>query len=131
MLGLLWTDDQVKALINAEPKATAPKEIFIPLSLAVNGELLEALKKTFRVHKGSFIGGGEYMTERGEEVVEMGDMPREEFIKWANQATGTMESIAEHFEAQHSLNIREGSDPSDDPRLQRARDQVAASKRFK
>lgn len=127
MLGVVWTRDQVKQMVEAGPKAVGPKEMFIPHALAVNGELYEALKKTFRIHKGKFIGGGEYHSDKGEEVVEMGDMPIEEFLQFANQATGVMQESAEEFKRQHDVTIKEG--PSADPRLDRIREQIAHSKR--
>ncbi len=132
MLGVVWTRDQIASMSGKTQKATAPNEIFIPLAQAINPELFDGLKKMFRVSEGSFIGGGEYTQSTGEEVVNLGDLPREEFIEWANQATGVMKKAADHFEAaERTLTINEGAGPNEDPKMQRIRDQITASKRFR
>ena len=130
MLGITWTQESVNAMVNGKQKATAPNEIMIPLSLAINGDLFDALKKTFRVTRGKFIGGGEYETTQGENVVELGDLSIDEFLRWANKATGHMKKTADEIHQKERLvNIKEGD--SGDEKLERIRAQIAKSKTWR
>lgn len=132
LLGVRWTREDVEGVIGRKdkPAATAPNEAFIPLALAINPELMGGLEKMFRVSKGGFIGGGEYKTSTGEDVVNLGDLPPEEFLRWANQATGTMQEVATQIESQQeTVIIREGE--ADDRQINRIREQIAQSKRFR
>ena len=125
LLGVFWTREQVDAMVNGKAKSTAPNETFIPLAYASNPDLLDGLKQTFRVHKGKFIGGGEYQPE-GEEVMELGDLPMDQWLQWANKATGMMRQVSE-VAKESAVTVKDGA--SDDPRLERIRDQIAHSKR--
>jgi hypothetical protein len=128
-LGIIWDRDQVAAMTQGKEKATAPNEMFLPLAAAVNPELLEGLAKAFRVTSGKFIGGGEYTPAGGEEVVELGDLPPEEFMQWASKATGIMRDVAAEMEQkQRTVTVQEG--PSNDQRIQRIRDQINKSKKW-
>lgn len=132
MLGVIWTRDQIAKMVSTKETSVVAGEVFIPLAQGINPELIDGLKKTFRIHEGNFIGGGEYQQEVGEEVVNLGDLPREEFLEFANRATGVMQGISEEFAKQErTVTIGEGVGPAADPKLQRIREQIAASKRFK
>lgn len=119
-------------MLKGSDTAIGPNEIFLPLSQAINPELIDGLKKIFRVHDGAFIGGGEYQQAPGEEIVNLGDLPPEEFMEWANRATGTMRNIAHEFaKRERTVTIGEGARAGEDPRLRRIREQIAASKKFR
>jgi len=130
LLGVYWTRKEIEEMSKRKDKATAPMEAFIPLALAINPDLMEGLEKMFRVTKGGFIGGGEYQTNTGEDVVNLGDMAPEDFLKWANQATGVMQTVAKEMSIKERLvTIKEGA--AEDSQVQKIRDQIEHSKRFK
>ncbi len=130
MIGTVWTRDQVARMTEEGASAAAPKELFIPLAAAINPEIIDWLKKTLRVSAaGEFIGGGEYHPAAGEEVVELGDLPREEFMKFATQATATIRKTSEeNARQQETVRIKQG--PAEDARINRIKDQIARSKRW-
>lgn len=130
MLGVVWNRDQIAAMQSDNQPSTAPKDLFLPLSAAVNPDLVKGLTKLFRISKGgSFIGGGEYIAQKGEEVVNLGDLPQEEFMQWAGRATGAMREVAKNLESrQQTVTIQEGA--SDDPRIERMKQQIQESKRW-
>jgi hypothetical protein len=131
MLGTIWTRDQIKQMVSSKETSVVASEVFIPLAQGINPELIDGLKKTFRVHEGNFIGGGEYRQETGEEIVNLGDLSREEFLRFANQATGVMKDLStEQAKRERTVTIGEGIGSDEDPKLQRIREQIAASKRF-
>lgn len=121
LLGLTWKREQVAKM--SEQKAGPPDEIFLPLSLAVNTELSEQLREMFRIGKGAFIGGGEYLPGAGEQVVELGELPVDDFMRLAQMATGAAGHVPD------SLTL--GNDDVKDPKLQQIREQIAHSKRFR
>ena len=109
--------------------AKAPSDLFLPLAAGVNPDLIEGLGKLFRVSQGDFIGGGEYVSESHEEVVQLGDLPKDEFMEWAAAATGTMRSVAAQMEEQQqTVKVQEGA--SNDERIERIRGQIAQSKKW-
>jgi len=132
MLGVHWTREQVQAMAVGKDKqsAVAPNEMMIPLAMGVNPDLMEGLKKAFRVVGGrSQIGGGEYMPGAGEQVVELGDLPREEWAQWIQGATPHVNEAGRKLEEMaRPVNINEGK--SDDPRIERIREQIERSKRW-
>jgi len=134
ILGVRWERSEAEAMFGQKKQSSKiPNETFIPLAAAINPQLIDTLKNIFRITKGGpFIGGGEYMSKVGEEVVELGDLPPEEFLQFINSATPVMKETAERLEKQQRLvNVREGSDQHEDERLQRIREQITHSKRFK
>lgn len=120
LLGTAWSREDVTKMM--ETKSAPPDDIFLPLALAVNPELGEQLREMFRVGKGAFIGGGEYLPGAGEQVVELGDLPAEDFKRLAQMASGAA--------APSDSTITLGSEVSD-PKIQQIRDQIAHSKRFR
>lgn len=122
LLGTVWTREEVAEMTGKE-KASAPDRVFLPLALGCNPELAEQLKQLFRIGKGPFIGAGEYVPRAGEQVVEMADMPVEEFKRWAEMATGA--AVAERPA------VTLGNDRVVDPKIDRMREQIAHSKRFR
>lgn len=124
ILGVLWTRDDVDRMVNDRESPEAPRDVMVPLAMAVNPELREGLQKIFRVTKGRWIGGGEYRPDRGEEVVELGDLPRDEFLRWAKAAGGVTAG-----DAQEPASISMGVEQ--DPRVEKMREQIRASKRFR
>lgn len=124
MLGVVWNREDVEKMGSGE-SATPPKQVFLPLALGCNAQLGEQLRTLFRVGK-SQIGQGEYVPQAGEEVVELGDLPIEEFKRWAAAATG----MAVEVERQREQTVTLGSE-SGDPRIERMREQIAHSKRIR
>lgn len=132
ILGVLWTRQDVKAMTGSKKSSVMPAEAFIPLSVGVNPEIVKGLQKMFAVGSEGSIGGGEYVPSVGEKVVELGDLPRDEFAKFINTATDTMREVAHEMEEKQRLvNVKEKPTSGDDPRLKRAMDQIAHSKRFR
>jgi hypothetical protein len=120
LLGTTWSREDVTRM--AENKSAPPDNVFLPLSLAVNAELGEQLREMFRVGKGAFIGGGEYMPQPGEQVVQLGDLPVDDFKQLAQMATGAV--------APSDPTVTLGTEVSD-PKIQQIREQIAHSKRFR
>lgn len=120
LLGTSWSRDDVTKM--AETKSAPPDNIFLPLALAVNTELGEQLREMFRIGKGAFIGGGEYMPQPGEQVVQLGDLPAEDFKRLAQMATGAV--------APSDPAVTLGTEASD-PKIEQIREQIAHSKRFR
>jgi hypothetical protein len=115
VLGIVWTREDVEAM--QKPSGPADR-VFLPLALACNAELTESLKQMFS--KSSQVAMGDYLPAPGEEIVELGDMPPEEFKRWAAQATGASAKSDEPV-------TLEGE--AADPRIERIREQIAHSKR--
>lgn len=82
-LGIVWDK---KSFEDKMDKGDKPIEkLFIPLSVAVNPEVLDYVRKQFKLGKGGgkppLIGGGDYIPKQGEEVVSMGDLSKEDFLR--------------------------------------------------
>lgn len=123
LLGVIWSRQDVEAMLNSDKSASAPERVFTPLSLAINPDLRDGLKDMFRVHKGAFVGGGEYHPESQEEIVEMGDMDRDEFLRFASAAGQGVTQASKRA----AVTIREGQ--SDNAQMHRIQEQIAHSKR--
>lgn len=121
MLGVVWSREAVAKM--ADEKSAPPDEVFLPLSLAINPELSEQLREMFRVGKGAFIGGGEYLPQPGEQVVNLGDVPIDHFKRLAQMASGASTA------SDQSVTL--GSEKVSDPKIEQIRDQIAHSKRFR
>ena len=86
-LGIVWDKKNLIANITDEKSTTPLEKLFIPLSVAVNPEILDYVKKQFKMstsgsnNKPPFIGGGEYMPKSNEVIHSLGDLPKNEFLK--------------------------------------------------
>jgi hypothetical protein len=122
-LGVTWSRDDVEAMFSEKP--TRPSDsVFIPLAMAINPQIREALKQMFGAHKGAFVGGGEYVPGPGEQIVELDEnVSREEFLRMA-RAAGQASSTAQA--SWQPVKVLDGE--ADDPRIQRIREQIAHSK---
>jgi hypothetical protein len=129
LLGTTWTRTEVEQMVRGGDSAAAPDRVFLPVTLGCNPQLTEQLKELFRIGKGSFIGGGEYQPSGGEQVVELGELPVDEFKRLAAMATGMATQAEQTREQAGSVTL--GNEGRDDPKLQRMREQIAHSKRFR
>lgn len=86
-LGIVWNKkDMVEHVNESGNSSSKPLEkLFIPLSVAVNPDILDYVKKQFKVSDKKrgpvFIGGGEYMPKGNEVVNSMEDLSKEDFLK--------------------------------------------------
>jgi len=132
ILGVQWSRDDVKRMSGDKQSSVIPEDAFIPLALGINPEILKGLQKMFAIGTDGAIAGGEYVPKAGEQVVELGDLPPDQFLQFVNQATDTMREVAKHeTEKQRLVDVKEEPDDQDDPRLKRAMEQIAQSKRFR
>jgi hypothetical protein len=127
LLGCVWHREDVVKMLKGET-AAAPDRVFLPLAMGCNPQLGEQLKELFRLHKGKFIGAGEYQPSQGEQVIELGDLPVDEFKQWAQAATGAMGDAQRA--RQQSVTFG-GEGKKNDPKLERIREQIAHSKRLR
>jgi hypothetical protein len=87
ILGTRWTVREIRQAGKKNNPGQGSKtykddeEINIPLSLAINPELLEGL---VTLVGGAKVGGGEYTPQAGEEVVELSSLSKEDFQKVIN-----------------------------------------------
>ncbi len=90
-LGVLWDAKSLRAQQSGKI-AKVKEKLFIPLSLAVNPDLLDFVYKQFGISSGqagpdgstsgqAYIGGGSYRPKSGEVVKSMSDMSKNEFLK--------------------------------------------------
>jgi hypothetical protein len=108
-------------------KGTIGDEALIPLALAVNPDLLKSLKQMFGAARGTAIGGGEYHRAVGEEIVELGELAPDQFKRWM-QGGG---AAVQRHEAKAAEIPSAPVTVEQDERLQRIREQVQASKRWR
>lgn len=92
ILGVIW--DKKTLLTQSTPDSTeeaAPvNELFIPLSLAINPDVLDFVRGQFGLSKGgkpikddnknAYIGGGEYNLKTNEVVHSMADLSKDDFM---------------------------------------------------
>ena len=81
-LGIVWDKKSFEEKLEKDNKPI--EKLFIPLSVAVNPDILDYVKKQFNVSKigkSTMIGGGEYMPRPGEEIISMGELSKDEFMK--------------------------------------------------
>lgn len=92
VLGVLWDAEEFKQPEVAEggeaEGSRYPDKLFIPLSMAVNPELVNSVKETMgfakdgkKTSKAPFIGGGEHIPKKGEVYKSMGELSKEDFKK--------------------------------------------------
>jgi len=85
-LGILWNKED---FIEKSGKAKANKnfsQLFIPLSMAINPDIQEYVKKQFHVSNKpsgtpAYIGGGSYMPKPNEVVNSLDALSKDEFMK--------------------------------------------------
>lgn len=85
-LGVVWDKESLVSKLNVGTENKPIEKLFIPLSVAVNPDILDYVRKQFNVNSKKpsgpvFIGGGEYMPRPGEEVRSMGDLSKDEFMR--------------------------------------------------
>jgi hypothetical protein len=85
-LGIVWNKKDMVENENSSSSPSKPLEkLFIPLSVAVNPDILDYVKKQFKVSDKKkcpvYIGGGEYMPRGNEVVNSMEDLSKEDFLK--------------------------------------------------
>jgi len=86
-LGILWNKEDF--IEQSGEKAKANKnfsQLFIPLSMAINPDIQEYVKKQFNVSnkpsgKPNYIGGGSYMPKPNEVVNSLDALSKDEFMK--------------------------------------------------
>lgn len=118
ILGVVWTRSDVQQM--GKPSHIGDR-VFLPLAMGVNGELAESLQQMFG--KGQMVGGGAYKPSPGEEIVELGDLPADEFKRWAAKAMGTLAETKDEA-------VTLGSEAATaDPKIEQMREQIAHSKR--
>ena len=83
-LGIVW--DKKSLVEKTENDSSKPIEkLFIPLSVAVNPDILDYVKAQFKMTTSAkgpvFIGGGEYTPKPHEVVTSMSDLSKEDFMK--------------------------------------------------
>lgn len=99
-LGTMWDRETLEMLNSSTGSGTPGKHIFVPLSLSINPDLPAALLGKKASDNSSVPSGGkpvgrgdglytEMAMPEGSDVINMGDLPREEFLGLvANAATG-------------------------------------------
>jgi hypothetical protein len=89
-MGVLW--DRKSLASRKSGEAGKPRDkLLVPLSLAIKPDLLDFVYRQFGMGgtpsgKGGgggqpYIGGGSYKPKKGEVVLSMADMPKDEFLK--------------------------------------------------
>ena len=89
VLGVVWSAEEFiekPQPAGARPPVDTgpPDKMFIPLSMAINPELVQRVKESLGLAKGgnagkSVIGGGDYMPKENEVIHSMADMSKAEF----------------------------------------------------
>ena len=88
VLGVLWDAEEFKQSEHTDGAGGSqfPDKLFIPLSMAINSELITSVKEAMGITKGKgkaskapFIGGGDHMPKKGEVYKSMGDLSKEDF----------------------------------------------------
>lgn len=91
ILGVVWDKATLMKQMTPSSEGDAKQssdELFIPLSLAVNPEVLDFVKSQFGLAKGGsdankapYIGGGDYVPKKNEVIRSMSELSKEEFMK--------------------------------------------------
>lgn len=94
MLGTEWTREQVE-VFGKKPTAKERfnnlkrEDVRIPLTLAIRPELQETLTKMFAIGEKNgapMIAGGEFAPKMTEEVIELGEVSKDQFLALANRS---------------------------------------------
>ena len=85
-LGVVWDKKDIIEKPNSQKDSKIDRDkLFIPLSVAINPEIMDFVKKQFNVQgksKGpAYVGGGTYMPKPNEVISPMDDLSKEEFLK--------------------------------------------------
>jgi len=79
-LGVIWHREDIDNMMKDEKNKTPTDTVFLPLSMVMQPNIVDALKKMFGNNR-SKIGSGDYVPKAGEEIVELGDFDKETFKK--------------------------------------------------
>ena len=86
-LGVIWEAEEFnKPQVVNNTNTGKPDRIFIPLSMAVNPEIITTIKENLGLTKDgkkarTFVGGGDYVPKDGEQITSMGDLSKDDFKK--------------------------------------------------
>jgi len=86
-LGVIWEAEEFnKPQVVNNTNTGKPDRIFIPLSMAVNPEIITTIKENLGLTKDgkkarTFVGGGDYVPKDGEQITSMGDLSKGDFKK--------------------------------------------------
>jgi hypothetical protein len=86
-LGVVWDKSIFTEQISTDKSSKPTNEIFIPLSLAINPNVMDFVKAQFGMGpsgkggKAPMIAGGEYSPKSGEVITSMADLSKEDFLK--------------------------------------------------
>ena len=84
-LGVIWEKENLVGKLESDNQKI--EKLFIPLSVAINPEILDYVKKQFNLGGKSkatgpaYVGGGEYMPKPNEEIKPMSDLSKDEFMR--------------------------------------------------
>lgn len=85
-LGVVWEADEFNKPKSVVTSTGKPDRIFIPLTMAVNPDIVNTIKENLGLTKDgkktqTFVGGGDYVPKEGEQIVSMGDISKDDFKK--------------------------------------------------
>lgn len=86
ILGVNWDIQQIQALAASGSGGGGAKSgnegIFIPLSVAINPQIVEYIKKNAGqvAATSNFVAGGEYMPQSGEQIRSMSELNKDDFL---------------------------------------------------
>jgi hypothetical protein len=103
ILGIIWNRNTLVQQTSESSGESKPiNELFIPLSLAINPEVLDFIKTQFGMGKDgvapggevnkAYIGGGEYQPKKGEVIKSMSEMSKEDFMKLLGKKSSNQRS---------------------------------------
>lgn len=82
VLGVYWDLEEYNKRHSGGNTNNDSKSLFIPLSVAINPQVLEYVKaEANKIGKVSSVAGGEYKPAQGEQIKSMADMDKDEFLK--------------------------------------------------
>ena len=87
-LGVVWEADEFTKPKPVSSAAGTPDRLFVPLLQGINPDVIELVKENFGLtkegkqkSKQNYVAGGEYSPQKGEEIISMGTLSKEEFKK--------------------------------------------------
>lgn len=82
LLGVIWDIDEIKDNSKKESDEINSNRLILPLSMVINPQILDVIKKQKTVKETSkYIGAGEYIAKSNEKIMSMGDLTKDEFYK--------------------------------------------------
>jgi len=84
-LGIIWDKEILTEKLTSSSKPL--EKLFIPLSVAINPDILDYVKKQFNMSSSkkssgpAYIGGGDYMPKSNEVINSLGDMSKDDFMR--------------------------------------------------